>query len=285
MAINFDLYQRDEIRGEVLINNYDKIQNHLSKIKPYQKGSAEDIEKMKNIFESNFVNSGAADCETMEKLFADKLALEPDNKELLNKILDMLDKTDCTDSELYYAASEKLHALEPSAASAYGMAKMYISIGKEDIPKALEYFDEAIALEQNDDKKARYYYQVAFIQFSKIKNFIKARDYARKAIQLKAAWGDPYILIGQMYAVSAQKHELGGKDIENLAGFWAAVDKFEKAKQIDPEAKAEANKNINIYSQYFPRTEDIFIAEGFDLNKPVRVGGWINETTICRPKK
>ncbi len=285
MGINFDLYARDEIRGEQLINNYDKIQNYLSAIIPHQDNYADDINKMKDIFESNFVNTGAADCETMETLFAAKIKESPEDQELLNKVLNMLEKTECTDSELFYSASERLHNLAPSSASAYGMAKMYLSIGKEDIDKALEFYNEAIELAEDDDRKAMYYYSVAFIQFSKKADFITARNLARKAIQLKSGWGDPYILIGQMYAQSAQKQQLGSKDIENQAGFWAAVDMFEKAKQVDPEARAEAEKNITIYKNYFPNKEKIFFEEGYDLSKPVRVGGWINETTICRPRE
>ena len=160
---------------------------------------------------------------------------------------------------------------------------MYLK--NQDIDKALEYYDQALELEEDNSRKADYLYQMAFIIFSKKNDYVKARSLAKQAIGYKPNWGAPYILIGQMYAVSAQKQEIGSKDIENQAGFWAAVDKFEQAKRVDPEAATEANQQINIYSNYFPGKEEIFFEEGFELDKPYKVGGWINETTICRPKE
>jgi len=63
-----------------------------------------------------------------------------------------------------------------------------------------------------------------------------------------------------------------------------AVDKFIKAKQVDPTVAEKANSRIATYSQYFPAVSDIFFV---DLNEgdSFKVECWINETTKVRALK
>jgi len=83
-----------------------------------------------------------------------------------------------------------------------------------------------------------------------------------------------------MYAASAAS--CGGSDeIASRAGYWAAVDKFIKARNVDPSVTDDANKGIATYSSYFPTRERLFfndIKEGSSYN----VGCWIGETTTVR---
>ena len=89
------------------------------------------------------------------------------------------------------------------------------------------------------------------------------------------------ILLGKAYAFASKSYD--GDDFEKHTLFWAAVDKFIKAKTEDPSVKEEANNLIAQYSQYFPSKEEAFfrsITEG----SVVRIGGWINETIKVRFK-
>lgn len=283
IGLNFTLYARDEITGETLINNYQDINDKLDQIKKATSKYNGTVNKLREFAEEKFATSGAADCSTLENMYASKVEESKTDKEVLDKIITTFDKSGCTESEVYYQAAEYVFDIEPTAPAAVALAKMYLSPSRQDAAKALEYFEQAISLEKDQDKKADYYFLMANIVFGQ-KDYPKARTLARKAISLRPNWGEPYILIGQMYAASAQAQQLGEKDIENKAGYWAAVDQFKKAKQVDPSVASTATNQINLYSNYFPGTEEIFFQEGFELNKPYRVGGWINETTICRPK-
>lgn len=50
-----------------------------------------------------------------------------------------------------------------------------------------------------------------------------------------------------MYASSAAS--CGGSDeIASRVGYWAAVDKFIKARSVDPSVADDANKGIDTYS-------------------------------------
>jgi hypothetical protein len=97
---------------------------------------------------------------------------------------------------------------------------------------------------------------------------------------LNPAWGDPYILIGDAYARSKNCFE---NEFEKTTIYWAAVDKFMKAKTVDPETEEKANERIDTYPKYFPDVETIFfysLQEGDSYT----VGCWINETTKVRSR-
>lgn len=282
MALSFAFFSNDEISGERLLSDYEMIQGKLDKIVARGGKNADVSGKMKMSFEQTFANSGAADCNTLEKMYSTQYKASPEDKELLTKLLNLFEKTECTESQLYYKASESMHKIEPSAASAIGVAKMYLA--QDNVNKAVAYYEEAVTLETDDQKKAEYLYTLAFITFSKFNDLPKARQLAMEAINSNPSWGDPHLLIGKMYALSAQEQKLGKKDIENQAGYWAAVDQFNKAMRVDPSCTDEANQNIKIYSNYFPSKENIFFEPDYEAGKSVKVGGWIGVSTIVRSR-
>lgn len=148
-------------------------------------------------------------------------------------------------------------------------------------------FQEAVGLFQafvdkttDQDKKAKYTLLIAKIYYGDIKNFPQSRKYALEAAQLRANWGEPYLLIGKLYASSGPLCGPGrGWDSQIVT--WPAIDKFRKAKTVDPSVAAEANKWINQYSQYMPKKEDIF-QRGISKDDSFTVGCWIQEKTRVR---
>jgi hypothetical protein len=64
--------------------------------------------------------------------------------------------------------------------------------------------------------------------------------------------------------------------------YWAAVDKLEKAKSVDPSCAAEAQKLINSYRQQYPSKEDVFFKPELKPGTTFHIGGWINEDVRCR---
>ena len=76
----------------------------------------------------------------------------------------------------------------------------------------------------------------------------------------------------------------GEDDFDHASVFWAAVDKFQKAKQVDPAMTEEADKLIGIYSQHFPSKDEAFFRSVTD-GATVKIGSWINESTKARFRK
>jgi hypothetical protein len=119
---------------------------------------------------------------------------------------------------------------------------------------------------------------MATIYASYIKNPATAREHARASLRYNPNQGDPYILIGKLYAGS----HIYSDPVLSKTVYWVAVDKFNKARQVDPSCAAEANRLISRYSQYFPADNDIFMHPDLNKGASFTVGGWIGESTICR---
>ena len=66
------------------------------------------------------------------------------------------------------------------------------------------------------------------------------------------------------------------------AVYYAAVDKFEKARQVDPSCADEANSLIGSYRAHCPSTEEVFMHPDLEKGQAITIGGWIGEQTRVR---
>ncbi len=275
------MFKSGQTDAEEVVSNYVKVNDILTVlVEKYaaKKKYADMYKGLKDNVEKLFATSGAADCETIEKIFAPQLADNKENVDWLKLVTKLLARANCEDAQLLYDVSESLHAIEPSSSSAYGLARMYLK--SQDLDKSVEYYNEAISLEEEAEQKGTFHYQLGLIKFNQGK-LSDARANANKAIELKPGWGDPYILIGNLYATSAKN--LGADEFEHSTAYWAAVDQFYKAKSIDANVATKANELIGIYSKHFPGTEEIFF-HNLTIGASYTVGGWINVTTKVRAK-
>ncbi|HFA48839.1 MAG TPA: tetratricopeptide repeat protein [Bacteroidetes bacterium] len=149
--------------------------------------------------------------------------------------------------------------------------------------EAIKCLEKAIGSMSDKKDKATYNLFIAKIYYAHLKSYSNARKYARKAISLRPNWGEPYILIGTLYASSGPLCGPGrGWDSQRVV--WPAIDKWQKAKSVDPSVAREANRLINQYSQYMPELGEIF-QRGLKVGQPYFVPCWIQETTTIRAKK
>ena len=236
-----------------------------------------------------FAISGAADCSKLDEIYAAMVEQSKGNLDELLKYMKLYKRVNCTESDVYFAAAEAAHKLQPTEESAAGCAKMCMK--KEDWRGAIAYYNEAISLidEEDDDDQDDYLYNIAFIYMDKLKNYPEARKYARQSLEVVANQGRCYILIGCCYAAakpySEPEYPAAKAAILNKTVFWAAVDQFNKAKSVDPSCAADADKLIAAYSKYYPTKEEMFDLPN-ELGGPTYiVGGWINEKTTCRPAR
>ncbi len=219
-----------------------------------------------------------ATCEDLIPVYRKKFTENPDDIELLKKITEMLDKKKCQEDPLFFETSKKLYELEPTPESAYMLGKMLLKEGN--YAEAIEYFKQTEGVE-NDDLKAKAFKFMAEA-YRAMKQFQLARSYALKTAGLDPEDGEVYILIGDMYAESAK--DCGDNELTNKVAYWAAVDKYMKAKRVDPDLTELANRRISSYSVYFPTQETIFF---YDLHEgdEYMVECWINEKTTVRAAK
>ncbi len=272
------LFIMGELPKDKVAGNYQTATTILNKYLQEEPDS-EKYNTAKSIVDRLFQTSGAADCEALIGLYEpqfDKISQDIDE---LKKMLRILDRQDCTDSELFAKASEKLYDIEPSAEAAFNMARLFVK--RDDFDRAKDYYRNAIDAETDKELLSKYYYELGLFTFAKETDFQQSRTYARKSIE-NSPNGRAYILIGDIYAQYSKHY--GESDLEHQSLYWLAVDYYQKAKRVDPDVFATANQKINTYKVYFPDKETLFF-HGFQDGQSYKIGSWINETTKARAKK
>ena len=288
---SYAVYKQDPNgKGEQFIADYELASNLLGEqaANPNNKNS-EIAAKQKDYVDNIFAISGAADCSKLDEIYAQAVKDNVNNLDMLQKIAKLYKRVRCTESEVYFAACEAAHKLQPTQESAAGCASM--AAKKGDYEQAIAYYDQAIKLASIDDEMedvADYQYNAAFYCYNNLKRYADARKYALASIATLQGLGQNkgmgrcYIIIGMCYA-STQLYPQDAKGrILNKTVYWAAVDKFVKAKQVDPSVEAQASEFISSYSKYYPTKEERFDLPGEFSGATYYVGGWIGETTTIR---
>ena len=273
------LYKANPNDREMYLNAYLKGMDYLNQYQATAKPAmAEYTEQVKTFLNTEFALSGAADCEALQNLFGPKVAENKDNLEYLRNTIGLLRRAKCQESDVYFQASEYAHRIEPTMESAMGMGQQ--AYKKEDYAQAAAYYEEAAKLATDAADKAEINLNIASIYFKR-RNYPTARTYALRSLENDPNQATPYILIATMYANDA--HNVYSDDpIMAQAVYFAAVDKLEKAKAVEPAKASEVNSLISSYRQRFPSVQDVFMHQDLEKGKTITIGGWIQERTVCR---
>jgi len=219
-------------------------------------------------------------CENLVELYSEKFN---DNIEWLNRSANLLIKKECTDEQIYLDIVTLLHEKNPSSESAFKMGIRMIK--NKNYTEALNYFLEALENEEDDIVRSKYAYQIAKTYFAKYSNTdnqefcLLAKKYANKAIQYRAGWGDPYILIGDLYAKTAI--ECGNDPLSKKAGYWAAIEKYEYAIYIDSKSADVARNKIDVYASQIP-TQSLLFESNYLDKEQYTIDCWYQETVKVR---
>lgn len=268
----------------------------------YEKGIAiadANIEKggtYQQYFEDAKANLVASIAEYEDQIFdcayfkADLMPKYRENKEdidVLKFVISKLKKQGCPETDeavmevqkqydiVYAAKAAEFEAEKIRLNPAYGAQKAYEA---GDFAKAVEMYQQAAENTDDAEKQGLYYYQMAQIQNAKLGQTGAARQNANKAAKARKNWGKPYILIGDIYG----KMSRGCGDAwDQRLAVLAAIDKYNYAKSIDPQAAGEANKRIGNYRGSMPIKADAF-SRGKKEGDKLKVGCGIGETVRLR---
>ena len=227
------------------------------------------------------------DCAYFVEKYRPVYEADPENPEILKSTIATLKRRGCEASEPFlaqleqewskYAAEENARIqAEFEANNPAFMGKKLYDEGK--YAEAIAKYREALDAETEDSKKADIYFRIASIQGRKLGQYGQARTNAYNAAKLKEGWGQPYMLIGDLYAKSSRT--CGNDGYTRGLVVLAAIDKYSKAKSIDSSLSSEANKRISTYRPSMPEKGDVFM-RGKD-GKTDKIGCWIGETVKVR---
>lgn len=233
------------------------------------------LQSIKENLVALFINSGTADCESLQGIYAPKIEANKKDLAYLKKVIDIMRMMRCTDSDAYLQAAYYAYKIEPTAEAAAGCA--YMAYKKGDIDGAVRFFDEGIGMETDNVKKAEKAYGAAVILYN-AKRLSQSRSYCQKAINYNGNYGAPYILIANLYATSPNWSD---EPALNKCTYFAVIDKLQRAKAVDSSVAEEANKMISRYAAHTPEAKDLFML-GYKAGDRITIGGWIGETTTIR---
>jgi tetratricopeptide (TPR) repeat protein len=243
-------------------------------VESYAPARLENLEGIKGLYECSY--------------YADKyypmFQADPTSCETINLTYGRMKWGGCDDSNpmLKEIASAKATHCKPKVvATAPGPLKQAFNLYESgQYTEAVTAFEDFADSTTDVDKKAKYYLLVAKIYYRDIKKYSKARTFAEKAASVKPNWGEPYMLIGKLYASSGPLCG-PGTGFDSQVVTWPAIDMFKKAKQVDSSVAADANKLIATYQQYMPSREDIF-SRSIKEGDTFKVKCWINRNTVVR---
>ena len=225
-------------------------------------------------------------CEVLVKFFSGKFEDQRDNQSWLERAAEALDSKDCADDPIFFKVANRLHSLNPSATSARNMGIM--SMKKSQYSNAVKFFIQAFDMADDLTEDVNYDNTLADLElwlsksYFGTKNYPAARTHAQKAAGYRENWGEPYMLIGDLYASSIALCK-DGPDGALKSPYWVAVDMYHKAKSVDASVASEAKQKIAKYSQYFPSTQDAFF-HGVTDGSDYKVECWIKVVTKARLK-
>ncbi len=264
-------YKEDAIETDLLLNEYDRLSPLFAENVTPQK------EEAKKTFEALFVSSGAANCDNLEKVFRPQVEADPNNLDLLKKVMGLLTRAKCT-TPFLGEVGEKIYEVEPSSSIALTLAQVF----ENDPEKANKYLNDAIAAETDPIAKASLATQLAGNELAN-DNARAAADYAKQAIEYNPEYGPAYMMLAHAYAVGT--NSCG--DFSRQAAFWLVVDTLTKARSLmegDEEQCKNIDAQIATYRGYFPKQEDIFfntleVGSGYTVNC-----GWVSGRTTVRAR-
>jgi len=209
----------------------------------------------------------------------EQVEAHPDSTQLLTELFNAYNKQGNVSkaSEL----AKRLTTMNPSAETVRKIAQMRLEDGRPEA--ALEAYERAQA--QGAELKAEDHFNRGEA-YQKMDQLARARQAYRKAAERKENFGRAYIAIGDLYARAVNNCSGNEMSRGDRAVYWAAVDKYRQAKEMDSSVASTANSKIKTYRRVFPSTEDIFYRDDWEDGGTFTIDygcySWIGETTSVR---
>ena len=226
---------------------------------------------------------GFYDCEYYTAKYYQEFLDNPEDCDIINSVYSKLRRGQCDENSEVLAevkSAREALCIKKQVVEEGPLRKAFNAYNEGNYKEAVALFDDFVKRTEDIEKKAKYNLLIAKLYYRDLKNFSQARKYALASAELQPNWGEPYLLIGKLYASSGPLCGPGtGWDSQIVT--WPAIDKWQYAVKIDPENSAEAKKLIRTYRQYMPKKEDIFI-RNIQKGDAFRVNCWIKENTRVR---
>lgn len=225
-------------------------------------------------------------CESLVEIYKREFEAKKSDPGWIRKAAAALDKKKCMQQEQYkkdpilISIFTRNVELDPSPAGYWLLARLHVNANN--CKESLEAFKSAFEMEPNESPKKMVYGKAYTVQTYACGDQAGARRLARRLLEIQPNFGWAYMFIGDLYANSV-KQCAGEDNCTAAAALWAAADKYNQAKNVDPSLDAEIRKRLASVASRFPTKADCFfkdLREGDNFT----VGCWIGETTTVRTR-
>lgn len=211
-------------------------------------------------------------CEKLIPFYQKSFEANKSNEQWLKRAADRLEAKECDNDPLFSKISEALYKLNPSADAAYKLG--VVELQRKNTSKAMDYFNQAAGMFQDNSKKAAVYMKMAYAYKNSSKS--QARSYAKKALAVKPSYGAAYLFIAQLYGNSI--NDCGTNPFEKRAMYWLAAQYADKAAAVDPSVKSTANKMAASYRAAAPSKTEIF--NDGRAGQRIAFNCWVGESVV-----
>lgn len=229
---------------------------------------------------------GFYDCAYYKDKYFQDFQAAPSDCEAINTVYGRLRWAQCPDTDeglIAIRAARDQYCRKPVEVKETTLSKAIDALNEGRYRESIELLKQGIEETDDRSRKADLAIIISKVYYGNLRNFPESRRWALQAAANKPGWGEPYVLIGKLYASSGPLCGPGrGYDSQQVV--WPAIDKWNQAKSIDPSVTGEVNKLINQYLQYMPTKEDLHM-RSIPEGETIRIGCWIMETTKTRTIK
>ena len=272
-----DIIRRAKAYGQNISNDqvfdvYTQIMETID-LKEQQGEDADRLEKYRDAVNSllTMTMGDALNCDFINTNLAPKLDQAPDLK-MAKKVFGLLLNQQCSDSPYFLKAAEIIQTQEPTE----GIAKVIAQRAAvaEEYDKANKYYNEAIGLSSDPEKKADLLLDLTSV-YIRMGNKPEARKTALQAAEIhKPSEKQALTLVANMYMNSFNDCSQKVSQIDDRSIYMAAYDLYQKVGNSEGMAQAKAQ---------FPTVSDVFTANKKE-GDPIRVGCWINVSTTIKTR-
>ena len=260
------------ISTEEVLALYSQIMSIID-IKRAQGESEKKLEQYSNIVNSLFTETvgDEIDCNFIDENLAPPLDMG-DDLNLAKKVFGLQLGRGCSASPYFLKAALIIQENEPTGGLAKVIAQQYYK--QKDMDNASAFYLEAIGFEEDQEKKATLYMDLAKLYAAQGLK-IESRQFAMDAMKAdEGIAAEAYSFIGNLYMGSFDDCKKSQSQIDDRAVFMAAYDMFKNAGDQYGMSQAKAQ---------FPTVSDVFTANKKE-GDAIKVGCWINVQTTIRTR-
>ncbi|BDD02811.1 hypothetical protein AUTU_02940 [Aureibacter tunicatorum] len=259
-----------DISDDQVLAVYDKISDIFA-YKLDHGGNEDRIGKYQENVDKLLAATINVDCDFIENKLGPKLQENPEDLGVATNIFKLSIVGKCFDLPVFVQSAEVVYNSKPT----YGLAKLIATrlVDQKKYTEALDYYQKAIELTEENTKKAEMNLQIA-VMMNRQGNKSSARSYALKATQEDPSLSEAYSFVGNLYMNSYNSCKGGQDKALDRAIFILAYDMFSKAGNRKGMAAAKAQ---------FPSAEEIF-TYNHSVGETVHVGCWVNRDVVLQKR-